>query len=156
MTEKLLGMLKEKFPTEKGVSRSAFDIYGAWERIYVTLFHRYYTESKSYGPFISLSEIEKISKEIFPDVSFECKEKKSILESGANILFGPQPNQEHKNYYGHVLEIFSNMVAPYFTINTGWRGNSGLTEDQRQRYLEFVVRINAGFLENAKESIKNT
>jgi len=74
MTSLLAKMLREEFPDDGKDSFSQLGIYGADERVYLTLYNKVFSGKNV--PLISLKEIKDIASKIFADVNFEFLELK--------------------------------------------------------------------------------
>lgn len=145
MTSLLVKMLKEKFPETGKDSFSRLEIYGADERIYLSLYNKIFLEKNC--PLISLKEIEDIAGKIFTDVNFEFKEQGDLKY----IISFESTNENNRVYDGHYIKVHEPFYIPMFTISTGNRVSSFLHKTQRINYFNFVKEINERFINNASK-----
>lgn len=137
-------MLTKKYPSETGNSRSRISIYGADERINLSLFHRSFIGK---GKLITPEEIDRIAGEFF-SLFYKMRQ----IDRNQVIILNPDDDMEYAEYKGHLIIVNGHFLFPEMEIWTGNRGNVILTEEQRQKYFGFVKEIYEKFVENAKSN----
>jgi hypothetical protein len=138
MTSKLYEMLVREYPPEGG---NQISIYGADERIYLSLFDRAFVGK---GRLISPEEIEGISWELFLGF-YKMRE----VDGNHAVILNPDVDFAYREYDGHLIMFMNHFSFPQMEIWTGNRGNSSLKERQREKYFEFVKKIYERFRKNA-------
>ena len=149
MTEILFERLKKKFASTKE-KNTLFHMYEFNERI--TCYFAYDLFYKLEGPFISSSEMEKIAKEVFLNIPFRFHEKGG---EGPYIQFESPVTKtgEFDNYMGHSIVSLEDQYYPSVEIATGYRGYPDLLESQREKYLEFMIKMRDEGVSNAEKMI---
>ena len=142
MTQKLYKMFKEKYSQKW----NSFSIYGADERICLTLRDRIFIDKSN---LIKLSELEEISKKYFNGF-YEIRDGKLMQLRGIVLILNPNQKFEKKEYNNHSfwLSTFPNLPLD-MEISTGNRGEFLLTKNQREKYFNFVKDIFNKYKENA-------
>lgn len=142
MTSKLYEMLVKEYLLETKDSRREISIYGADERIYLSLFHRIFIGKDK---LITPEEINRIARGFF-GLFYKMKE----IDKNQTIIFNSDSDMEYEEYHGHLIIVHGHFLFPEMEIWTGNRGNCILTEEQRQKYFGFVKEVYNQFIENAK------
>jgi len=151
MTDLLVKMFEKEFPNIGGVSDTRISIYGADERVYLTLNHKVLADNKSKRPFIKIEEITNVANNLFTDINFDLGEFEGP-RTGYIILFRPlEINDYSRRHAGHSIKIHEPYFFPEFTISTGNRGDAKLHKRQRLNYFNFVKAINETFITNARK-----
>jgi hypothetical protein len=145
MTSKLYEMLVREYPSEKGDARSRISIYGADERIYLSLFNRIFSGKDN---LMSAEGIEGIARRFF-NLFYAMRE---INKGELTIVLNPEGDMDKREYDGHLIIVHSHFLFPEMEIWTGNRGKTVLEEEQRGKYFGFVKEVYEKFLENAKKN----
>lgn len=144
MTDRLFQRFKERFPDINGTPRVSF--YGAYERIYLSLYERIFAQSKR--ALITPDEISKIARGVFWDVNFVFEERGDIQ---FGIFFEPTGVSEYScSYDQHHIEVHQHLLFPELTISTGNRGKVVLHDLQRERYYQFACDLRKEFIRKAR------
>jgi len=148
MSRELYRRMCEEFPPVVPYETERVSIYGAHERTHVTLYDIAFTNLE--GPVLDEALLEEIAKEVFDDIPFE-----PIWEDDDGhwvIWFDPKtPDKYSQKYYGHDILVQNVHATPMITIETGWRGDGGLTDRQRDKYIQFVKEVHRRCVEKAEE-----
>ncbi len=140
MTQKIYEMFKKKYPQEY----NNFSIYGADERINLSLKDKLFIDK---GNLMPLSELDDICNKYFRGF-YKIQDARKFSLKGIFVLFEVDGLREYKNYFGHSFWI-SHFIPLEMEISTGNRGNFLLTKKQRENYFEFVNDIFEKLKENA-------
>ncbi len=120
------------------------------ERIYVKFLEERFINKNSH---LELGDLEKIANEVFPDIEFEGK---SLGDEGDVILFNPgNPAKEYQKYQGHAFRFYYEGTVPIIEISTGNRGDIGLSDEQRERYFEFCMKVYDAHVKALERNPKN-
>ncbi len=139
MTQRLYEMFKEKYPHKW----NGFSIYGAMERIELSLLDKSFIDK---GNLISLDEINRISKKHFNNF-YELNRGDS--RKGVYVVLNPLSSIKYDSYFGHSFYIPKFHAPLDIEISTGNRGRVDLTNEQRKKYFNFVNDLFLKFKENA-------
>ncbi|KHO54614.1 MAG: hypothetical protein QT10_C0014G0012 [archaeon GW2011_AR19] len=140
MTKILFSRLRKIFPEPNKVS-----IYGAYERIYLSLHHKKFADAVSVN--VSHKNLKELASKIF-EIPFEYEKRGEI---GPAIFFEPKINRRsHQNYQQHYIKVSLPLKFPEIEISTGNRGSEFLFRKQRDDYYKFVEETYFLFLEKCK------
>ena len=140
MTKKLYEMFKKKYPQKY----NSFSIYGADERINLSLIDRLFINKNNLMP---LSELDEICNKYFKDF-YKIEDAGKFSLKGIFVLFEVDGLRKYKNYFGHSFWI-PRFLPLEMEISTGNRGNFLLEDKQREKYFGFVNDIFEKLKENA-------
>ena len=144
MTQKLYKMFLKKYFQEW----NTFSIYGADERIFISLKDKSFTNKED--DLISINELDKIANNYFNNF-YEIKDARDFGLHGIFVLFYIDGLRKYQNYFAHSFWL-PHLYSPLeIEISTGNRGNSLLTKEQRENYFGFVNDIFEKFRYNALE-----
>ena len=140
MTQRLYDALKKKYPQEW----NSFSIYGADERINISLKDKLFIDKCN---LIPLPELDDICNKYFKDF-YKIEDAKKFSLKGTFILFEVDGLKKYQNYFGHSFWI-PRFIPLDMEISTGNRGNFLLEDEQRENYFGFVDTLFEKLKENA-------
>jgi hypothetical protein len=133
MTVELVKILYEIYPPKDGLDKvNNISIYGAHERVYLTLLNRSFIDSKKIS---DINIFRPLAENIF-DVPFYIGSRGDVKNA---VFFEPNsPDKYSQNYSNHYIQINLPLTYLEMTISTGNRGRVDLFDKQRKKYVEFV------------------
>lgn len=135
MTDILYTQLAERFCNTED-RKSTLSMYGADERIHMTVAHKKFSALEEQEPAIQLAN--KVFEGIPHHFGIEGKMQPALYFE--NLPF------ELDHYHGHCIEVAIPNTFLQMTFWTGNRGKPDLETDQRKRYFEFSQGLYRLFL----------
>ena len=143
MTEKLYKKFLKKYVGDY----DSISIYGAHERIYLTLRDASFVFKND---LITLDEFNNLCNDYFKDF-YELKHEKEFGQRGKGVyvILNPEQNLKYKEYDNHLIKLCQFYPPLDLEIWTGNRGRVDLIDSQKEKYFCFVDALFKKFKGNA-------